>query len=146
MSHPRRSFESAVFWIVIGILMACLLFVVNYPAKASGSCRTHKCEDTPRFVNVFFDTHDYDEHDLRRSAGWGALLTIGGACVGWPSIKAYGWPAAKGLFTLSKPKLKPWVNCWEDPTKDEPLPSPGPTPLTITPKNMKDSTYIIEAR
>lgn len=35
--------------------------------------------------------------------------------------------------------------CDEQP-KPEPLPSPGPTPLTITPSNLKDSTYIIEAR
>lgn len=109
MTRVRRSFESAVFWIVIGILMACLLFVVNYPAKAGGR---HDHGDTINQYTVFHKHHSGE--DIAKGIAIGVLATCG-------TVSIY-----------TRIKHSRWSWCGEE-TKPEPLPSPGPTPLTVSP-------------
>lgn len=66
--------------IIICVGLVILLSILNNPTYASGSCRTHSCEDSgDRTVNQYFQVKDDDGAKRTLEAiGWSAL----GACVG----------------------------------------------------------------
>jgi len=137
MTSVSKAFAYLI--IILGIML-----VFPLPTSASGGhgdCH-HGCGGTT-INNKYLLLLEKDSDDTLKHA----LATAGTICFGIPAIDAYVWPAIKGLFTLSKPKLKSFKSACLPDIVPEPLPDPGPVVKTndVTPDSIQNR-YLIEAR
>lgn len=123
----RRAVMRKLYWIIV---TTAVLIIPFHLGKAYGSER-HEHHDHGDTVNIYNTFNKNDRFWEGAAKGAGAIVIT--VCGIWPATESFVWPATVGLFTGSKPKWKPWVNCWES-SKDEPLPNPGQA-LKVTPDN-----------
>lgn len=106
----KQKLEHAIAMLCLGIVLICLgvVFFIS-SAKAGGR---HDHGDTINQYNVFHKHHSGE--DIAKGIAIGIVATCG-------TVSIY-----------TRIKHGRWSWCGEE-TKPEPLPSPGPTPLTVAP-------------